>query len=157
MGKTIIRGSQGSGQSLCKPPFKPEFSKAKTPRPTTSFLPPMPISPWDCPSTQCWKCSLLTPNRRHSSGQEGQLQSPGLCSSPPPGADPNRSVQEMPHFCCFVALTTNIQVETINTPASQRWEGADLTRLDWFCDVAPAPHAMWQVVRPPQDQGRGAV
>lgn len=99
-------------------------------RPTstfTSFRYHIPISPWDCPPAQCWKCSLLAPKGRHSSGQEGQLQSPGLTptnilGSPPPGADPSGSVQEIPHFC-FVALTTNIQVETVNTPAPHRWVG----------------------------------
>ena len=100
----------------------------------------------------------MAPGSGHSSGREGQLQGPGLTPSlctqlPSPTLTPNSSVQ----VCCFVALTANIQVEVVNTPAPRRWEGADLTGLEWFSDVAPALHRNVSQIRRHRDQDRRSL
>lgn len=69
------------------------------------------------PSCHCWKCSLLPPKWRHSAGQLHAPADPNLHTQlPSPGADLMVSLEDAP-LGGFVALTANIQVEAINTPA----------------------------------------
>lgn len=70
------------------PPFPPNST-------FTSFLHHMPISPWVCPPDHCWKCSLLPPKWRHSSGQLHAPADSNLHTQlPSPGAD----LKWMPHL-----------------------------------------------------------
>ena len=107
MGEAFTRGNQGSGQCLWEPPVTPSSTTPGPPGPPSTFTSLLHQGP-SLPGTALLptKRSLLAPDWRHSSLQEGHLQGPGLTPSyvlscPPPGADPNRSVLEMPHFCCF--------------------------------------------------------
>ena len=95
-------------------------------------------------SCRCWKRSILAPDRKHSSGQEGHPPGPGLTPayvlrSPLPGTDPNKSALGEAPLLLF-CLTTNIEVVTVNTATPWRWKGADMIGLEWFSDVAPTPH-----------------
>lgn len=67
----------------------------------------MPISPWDCPPVQRWRCSLFPPKWGPAQGRRGsytaQLTPTCILSSPPLGADPTGQSRRCPTWlfgCC---------------------------------------------------------